>query len=112
VGGIMINIIKAKHVNLVRIETIFEAVCPITKTVDRYELVLTYIPGDGEYIELESFKKFLESFKGVEVFHEDLAYRIAEEVCKTAKPKEVTVELRSIFMGMKVTVVKEMKCKI
>ncbi|MCI4435489.1 MAG: hypothetical protein JHC33_01585 [Ignisphaera sp.] len=107
----MSNVIKAKLVDLVRIETNFEAVCPVTKTVDYYELVLTYTPSDGEYVELVSFKKFLESFKGVEIFHEDVAYRIAEEVCKAAKPKEVTVELRSIFMGMKVTIVKKTECK-
>jgi NADPH-dependent 7-cyano-7-deazaguanine reductase QueF len=107
----MIDVVKAESVDLVRIEAKLEAICPITGTVDHYELALTYIPNNGNYLELLSFKRFLESFKGVKILHEDLAHRIAREVCKAALPRKVVIELRSIFMEMKVTIVKEHGCE-
>jgi len=106
----LIEVISAREVDMVRIEAELEAVCPITKTVDCYKLVLTYVPNNGRYIEFVSFKKYLETFKGKEILHEELASIIAEEICKAAKPKKITIELQSKFMEMNITVVKELKC--
>jgi NADPH-dependent 7-cyano-7-deazaguanine reductase QueF len=106
----LIEVVNARNVDTVKIEVELEAVCPITKTVDHYKLVLTYIPNNGRYIEFVSFKKYLETFKGREILHEELANTIAEEVCKAAKPKKVTVELQSKFMEMNITVTKELSC--
>jgi|GEM_PF-822914 len=100
----------SESVDSVSIRAVFEAVCPLTKTVDRYELILTYVPRGGRYIEFQSFRKYLDSFRGVEVLHEALAVKIAEDVCREVKPEYVKVELRSSFMDMDVAVVKTLKC--
>jgi NADPH-dependent 7-cyano-7-deazaguanine reductase QueF len=105
-----LNVIRANQVDEVRIEAEFSSICPLTKTVDRYELTLTYKPRNGVYLELQSFKDYLDSFKDKEIFHEDLAHTIAVSVCKEVKPEEVTVELKSVFVGLKITVVKRLKC--
>jgi NADPH-dependent 7-cyano-7-deazaguanine reductase QueF len=55
----LIEVVNARNVDTVKIEVELEAVCPITKTVDHYKLVLTYIPNNGRYIEFVSFKKYL-----------------------------------------------------
>ena len=105
-----VEIVLSERVDLVSIGAKFEAVCPLTKTVDSYELVLTYVPRGGRYVELQSFRRYLDSFRGVEILHEALAVKIAEDVCKVVKPEYVRVELRSSFMGMDVAVVKTSRC--
>jgi 7-cyano-7-deazaguanine reductase len=107
---VSIEVIYAESVDSVSIRAEFEAVCPLTKTVDHYELTLTYVPRGGRYLELQSFRRYLDSFRGVEVFHEALAAKIAVEVCRAVGPEYVRVELRSTFLGMGVIVVKTSRC--
>jgi len=112
----MLEIIKAKPVDKVVIEAAFEAVCPIDKSSDKYRAVVEYVPSIDQstnlstYIELKSFKKYLEEFKGVEIYHEDLAAKIASDICHVAKPRHVVVRLQSEYLGMNVYVVKELTC--
>lgn len=102
--------IRAKQVDEVVIRASLTAVCPLTKTVDAYELTLSYVPREGRYLELSSLKEYLEGFKDREVFHEDLASIIAESVCREISAESVRVELRSTFLGMEVAVIKTLRC--
>lgn len=106
----LIETIRSREVDEVVIEAEFTAICPITKTVDEYKLTLRYSSSSGKYVEFVSFKKYIEGFKGKEILHEELATRIAEDVCSAVQPAVVEVVLQSLFMGMKVTVVKKAKC--
>lgn len=103
--------IQAKLVDEVVVRTSLASVCPLTKTTDVYELVLSYVPREGRYLELSSLKEFLESFEDKEVFQEDLASEIAESVCREINAEKVRVELKSTFLGMYVTVVKTLECQ-
>jgi len=112
----VLEVIKAKPVDRVVIEAIFEAVCPIDKSPDKYRVTVEYVPSIdqssnlGTYIELKSFRKYLEGFRGVEIYHEDLAAKIASDICRAAKPRHVVVRLQSEYLGMNVHVVKELTC--
>jgi len=105
-----LSTIKADIVDRVCIEADFSAVCPLTKTVDKYIATIEYVPNeDGVYVELESLKKYLESFKDVEIFHEYLAAKLVRSLAEAIKPRYLCVRLRSQFLGMEVTVIKEFK---
>jgi len=105
-----LSTIKAAVVDRVIVEASFTAICPLTKTVDEYNVTIEYVPNEeGVYVELESLRKYLDSFKGVEIFHEDLAAELVRKLAKVVKPRYLSVRLRSRFLGMYVTVIKELK---
>lgn len=88
----------------VHLTTSFSAVCPISKTVDRYVVEIEY-EGNGRYLELGSLRRYLDSFEGQEWFHEELCERIAEDLGKTLGVP-VRVKLRSSYLGIAVEVEK------
>jgi len=102
--------IKLSLVDRVSITAKMEAICPVTKTVDKYDITIEYVPNsNGIYIELKSLRKFLDSYKRREIYHEDLANEIAKYIYEIAKPKKLSIKLESNYVGMKVTVIKELK---
>jgi len=104
----VLRTIRAAVVDRVIISAYFRAICPVTKTVDEYDVTIEYVPNeDGVYVELESLRKYLDSFEGVEIFHEDLTARLAERLVEAIRPKYLAVSLRSRFLGMTITVIKE-----
>jgi len=108
VAGPRLRTIKATIVDRVIISASFSAICPLTETVDEYEATIEYIPNEhGVYIELESLKEYLDSFKDVRIFHEDLATVLVERLVEVIRPRYLSVVLKSKFLGMTVTVIKE-----
>jgi NADPH-dependent 7-cyano-7-deazaguanine reductase QueF len=84
----------------------FTAVCPVSETVDIYEIEVEY-EGKGEYIELESFKRYLESFRDAKIYHEQLCERIWRDVkYALGENTPVRVKLTSRYLGITVTVEK------
>jgi len=108
--ALKLSTIKAGTTDRVILETEFSAICPITKTVDEYVATIEYTPNnDGIYVELKSLKEYLSKFKDVEIFHEDLAATLVRDLVETIKPKYLCVKLRSRFLGIDVTIIKEFK---
>lgn len=96
-------------VDKVVLKTTFKAICPISRTIDNYTLEIEYRPKDGVYIELSSLREYLNKFEDIEVFHEELAHIIAEDLFQVINPKYIKVKLISIYMGINVEVTIEKK---
>jgi len=95
--------LKAKGVR-VRLTSEFSAICPLSKTVDKYVLEVEYV-GNGRFVELGSLRRYLDSFKDQEWYHEDLCERILFDFKKVLNTK-VKVKLTSYYCGIKVEVEK------
>jgi len=90
----------------VRLKAEFTAVCPISETADIYEVEVEY-EGRGEYIELGSFKRYLESFRNEKIYHEQLCEKIWKDMKYVlGENTPVRVRLTSRYLG--ITVVVEM----
>jgi 7-cyano-7-deazaguanine reductase len=84
----------------------FTAVCPISETADIYEVEIEY-EGKGEYLELGSFKRYLESFRNEKIYHEQLCEKIWNDVKYVlGENTPVRVRLTSRYLGITVTVEK------
>jgi len=62
--------LKARGVR-VRLASEFSAICPISKTVDKYVVEIEYV-GNDRFIELGSLRRYLDSFRDQEWYHEEL----------------------------------------
>ncbi|ABP51696.1 MULTISPECIES: NADPH-dependent 7-cyano-7-deazaguanine reductase [Pyrobaculum] len=96
----------SKNPQLVRLKTRGESVCPISKTVDSFEVTLEYIPR-GVALAIEEFKKMVDSYRGREILHEELAVDLLEKVKSVVNPPYVKVTLKSFYAGVEVEVVAE-----
>ena len=84
---------------IVRLETSeLTALCPKTGNPDFYTLVVEYEP-KGRILELKSFRYYLQAFRNIGIFHENLANRILEDLVKALDPKWVLVDLRVNVRG-------------
>jgi 7-cyano-7-deazaguanine reductase len=93
----------------VRLTAEFTAICPVSNTVDIYEAEVEY-EGRGAYIELESFKRYLESFKNEKIYHEQLCERIWRDIKSVLRENvPVRVRLTSRYLGITVAVEKSEK---
>jgi len=87
----------------IRLKAEFTAVCPISETADICEVEIEY-EGRGEYIELGSFKRYLESFRDTKIYHERLCEKIWKDVkCTLGENTPVRVRLTSRYLGITVT---------
>ena len=68
----------------------FTSVCPKTGLPDFGQLVLRYIP-DKVCLELKSYKMYLNAYRNLGIFQENVVNRVLEDVVKAAKPKFATV---------------------
>ena len=85
----------------------FSAVCPVSKTVDEYEVEIEY-EGYGKFVELGSLRRYLDSFKGQEWFHEELCEKIWRDVKSALGGRApVKVGLTSKYLGITVVVEKD-----
>ncbi|RLF30157.1 MAG: NADPH-dependent 7-cyano-7-deazaguanine reductase QueF [Thermoplasmata archaeon] len=92
----------------VRLETSeLTALCPKTGNPDYYTLIVEYVP-DERILELKSFRYYLQAFRNVGIFHENLANRIFEDLLRALRPRRLKVVLRAnVRGGISATVVRE-----
>jgi 7-cyano-7-deazaguanine reductase len=68
----------------------FTSVCPKTGQPDFGTVRLTYV-ADKLCVELKSYKMYLQSFRNVGIFYEDITNRILDDLVRTLKPRSMTV---------------------
>jgi 7-cyano-7-deazaguanine reductase len=68
----------------------FTSVCPKTGLPDFGKLVLRYVP-DKLCLELKSYKMYLNAYRSLGIFQENVVNRVLQDVVKYAKPKFATV---------------------
>jgi 7-cyano-7-deazaguanine reductase len=68
----------------------FTSVCPKTGLPDFGKVVLRYVP-DKLCLELKSYKMYLNEFRILGIFQENVVNRILRDVVKAAKPLAATV---------------------
>ena len=66
------------------------SVCPKTGLPDFGKIVLRYIP-DKLCLELKSYKMYLNAYRSLGIFQENVVNRVLRDVVKAAKPKVATV---------------------
>ena len=73
----------------------FTSVCPKTGLPDFGVLTIRYMP-DKKCLELKSLKEYLQSYRNLGIFQENIVNRVLEDVVRAAKPKwaEVKAEFR------------------
>ena len=72
----------------------FTSVCPKTGQPDFGTLIITYIP-DQVCFELKSLKLYLQSYRNVGAFYEDVTNRIMDDLVAVTDPR--WIELRAEF---------------
>jgi Enzyme related to GTP cyclohydrolase I len=95
-----------KNPSLIRLRTRGESICPVSKTVDSFEVTLEYIPR-GVALAIEEFKQMVDSYRGREILHEELAVDLMERVKTAVNPPYVKVIVKSYYIGVEVEVVAE-----
>lgn len=68
----------------------FTSVCPKTGLPDFGRLVLRYVPGKV-CLELKSYKLYLNAYRNLGIFQENVVNRVLQDVVKAARPKSATV---------------------
>ncbi|HUB82209.1 MAG TPA: preQ(1) synthase [Bryobacteraceae bacterium] len=68
----------------------FTSVCPKTGLPDFGKLVLRYVPGKV-CLELKSYKIYLNAYRNLGIFQENVVNRVLRDVVKYAQPKFATV---------------------
>lgn len=68
----------------------FTCVCPRTGQPDFALIKISYVP-NTYIVELKSLKLYLQKYRNIGIFHEDVANKILEDFRLTIKPKKVAV---------------------
>ena len=68
----------------------FTSVCPRTGQPDFGEIRIEYVP-DKLCVELKSLKFYLQGYRGVGVFYEDVVNRILDDLVEALRPRRMTV---------------------
>ena len=69
----------------------FTSVCPKTGLPDFGHLTIRYMP-DRHCLELKSLKEYLQSYRNLGIFQENIVNRVLEDVVRWAKPEWVEVK--------------------
>ena len=72
----------------------FTSVCPKTGLPDFGVLTIRYMP-DKKCLELKSLKEYLQSYRNLGIFQENIVNRVLEDVVRWAKP--VWAEIKGDF---------------
>ena len=64
----------------------FTSVCPKTGLPDFGQLTIRYMP-DQRCLELKSLKEYLQSYRNLGIFQENIVNRVLEDVVRWAKPR-------------------------
>jgi 7-cyano-7-deazaguanine reductase len=68
----------------------FTSVCPKTGLPDFGRLLLRYVP-DKRCLELKSYKMYLNAYRSLGIFQENVVNRVLRDVVKAANPKMASV---------------------
>ncbi len=68
----------------------FTSVCPKTGQPDFGTLTFTYVP-DAVCVELKSLKLYLQQYRNVGAFYEDVTNRILNDVVAVTQPRRMTL---------------------
>ena len=68
----------------------FTSVCPKTGLPDFGKIVLRYVP-DKRCLELKSYKMYLNAYRELGIFQENVVNRVLRDVVKAANPLVATV---------------------
>jgi len=68
----------------------FTCVCPRSGFPDFATIKISYVP-DEFCVELKSLKLYINGFRDMKVFHEDVTNRILDDLVKLLEPKKMTV---------------------
>jgi 7-cyano-7-deazaguanine reductase len=68
----------------------FTSVCPKTHQPDFGTIDIEYV-ADKSCVELKSLKLYLQGFRGVGVFYEDVVNRILDDLVAACRPRRMTV---------------------
>jgi 7-cyano-7-deazaguanine reductase len=79
-----------RHYTILHVAPEFTSVCPKTGQPDFGTVRLTYV-ADKRCVELKSYKMYLQSFRNVGIFYEDITNRILDDLVRTLKPRSLTV---------------------
>jgi 7-cyano-7-deazaguanine reductase len=82
----------------------FTSVCPKTGLPDFGEIVLRYAPGK-RCLELKSYKMYLNAYRNLGIFQENVVNRVLRDVVKAARPLRATVTGEFASRGGLTTVV-------
>jgi len=63
----------------------FTSLCPVTGQPDFAKIFIDYVPNNW-IVESKSLKLYMQSFRNIGIFHEDVAIKIGKKVVKEAKP--------------------------
>jgi 7-cyano-7-deazaguanine reductase len=72
----------------------FTSVCPKTGLPDFGQIVIRYMP-DKQCLELKSLKEYLQSYRNLGIFQENVVNRVLEDVVQYARP--VWAEVKGDF---------------
>lgn len=75
------------------IETVcpeFTSVCPKTGQPDFGTLTITYVP-DRRCFELKSLKLYLQRYRNVGAFYEDVTNRVLDDLVAVTQPRSMTI---------------------
>jgi len=76
------------------IETVcpeFTSMCPKTGQPDFGTLTLTYV-ADGKCVELKSLKLYLQQYRDIGAFYEDVTNRILDDLVAVTQPRWMTLK--------------------
>jgi 7-cyano-7-deazaguanine reductase len=83
---------------ILHVQPEFTSVCPKTGQPDFGEITIEYTPGPL-CLELKSLKFYLQSFRNVGVFYEDVVNRILDDLSACCSPKRMSVTGRFSTRG-------------
>lgn len=90
---------KCGELHSVRLEAkVVGARCPVTGSPDWYKVEIYYDPS-GLCLETKSLKLYLQTFRDVGIFCEDLCVRILEDIDEALQPRWISVEVKQQSRG-------------
>lgn len=72
----------------------FTSICPKTGLPDFATLTVTYVP-DRLCVELKSLKEYVNAYRGIGIFNENVVNRVLEDLVAALSPRRMTV--RGVF---------------
>lgn len=68
----------------------FTSLCPVTGQPDFAKIFIDYIPKNW-ILESKSLKLYIQSFRNVGIFHEDVTIKIGKKIIKSISPKWIRI---------------------
>ena len=72
----------------------FTCICPKTGLPDFATLTITYVP-DRLCVELKSLKEYVNAYRSLGIFNENVVNRVAQDLAAAMSPRRVTI--RGVF---------------